>query len=144
MTRPNILLISLDALRADHLSCYGYDRHTTPFLDELAAHDGIRREDFFRAPWEECFYDGRQYAIPYDTDVRVLYYNKALFRQAGLDPDRPPKTWSEMREYSRKLTRRRDDVRIDIVGFSFMTNPHRGHHWDKSLALQHADHFDLN
>ena len=34
---PNILLISLDALRADHLSCYGYDRHTTPFLDELAA-----------------------------------------------------------------------------------------------------------
>ena len=36
-TTPNILLISLDALRADHLSCYGYDRHTTPFLDELAA-----------------------------------------------------------------------------------------------------------
>ena len=35
--RPNILLISLDALRADHLSCDGYDRHTTPFLDELAA-----------------------------------------------------------------------------------------------------------
>jgi len=34
---PHVLLISLDALRADHLSCYGYDRHTTPFLDELAA-----------------------------------------------------------------------------------------------------------
>ncbi len=38
---PNLLLISLDALRADHLSCYGYDRHTTPFLDELAAR-GVR------------------------------------------------------------------------------------------------------
>ena len=35
--QPNILLISLDALRADHLSCYGYDRQATPFLDELAA-----------------------------------------------------------------------------------------------------------
>jgi len=34
--RPNILLISIDALRADHLSCYGYERPTTPFLDELA------------------------------------------------------------------------------------------------------------
>jgi len=34
---PNVLLISLDALRADHLSASGYLRHTTPFLDELAA-----------------------------------------------------------------------------------------------------------
>jgi arylsulfatase A-like enzyme len=34
---PNILLISIDALRADHLSCYGHDRHTTPTLDGLAA-----------------------------------------------------------------------------------------------------------
>lgn len=34
---PNILLISLDALRADHLGSYGYDRPTSPFLDELAS-----------------------------------------------------------------------------------------------------------
>jgi arylsulfatase A-like enzyme len=34
---PNILLISIDALRADHLSCYGYDRQTSPVLDGLAA-----------------------------------------------------------------------------------------------------------
>ena len=34
---PNILLISIDALRADHLSCYGYDRMTSPVLDELAS-----------------------------------------------------------------------------------------------------------
>ena len=38
---PHLLLISLDALRGDHLSSYGYDRHTTPFLDELAA-QGVR------------------------------------------------------------------------------------------------------
>ena len=34
---PNILLISLDALRADHLGCYGYDRPTSPFIDQLAS-----------------------------------------------------------------------------------------------------------
>lgn len=39
--RPNILLISIDALRADHLSYDGYTRPTTPFLDELAA-EGTR------------------------------------------------------------------------------------------------------
>ena len=38
---PNILLIVLDTVRADHLSCYGYSRETTPFLDSLAA-EGTR------------------------------------------------------------------------------------------------------
>lgn len=35
--RPNIVLISLDTVRADHLHCYGYARPTTPNLDRLAA-----------------------------------------------------------------------------------------------------------
>ena len=34
--RPNVLLISLDTTRADHLSCYGYERRTSPNLDKLA------------------------------------------------------------------------------------------------------------
>ncbi len=38
---PNVALIVLDTLRADRLSCYGYERPTTPFLDELAAR-GLR------------------------------------------------------------------------------------------------------
>ncbi len=43
-TPPNILLISLDTLRADHLGCYGYARDTSPFLDSLT-----RRGTWF--PW---------------------------------------------------------------------------------------------
>jgi arylsulfatase A-like enzyme len=34
---PNVVLITVDTLRADHLSCYGYERPTSPFLDSLAA-----------------------------------------------------------------------------------------------------------
>jgi arylsulfatase A-like enzyme/4-amino-4-deoxy-L-arabinose transferase-like glycosyltransferase len=34
---PNVLLISIDTLRADHLHCYGYARRTSPFIDSLAA-----------------------------------------------------------------------------------------------------------
>ena len=33
---PNLLLVSIDTLRADHLGAYGYERETSPFLDELA------------------------------------------------------------------------------------------------------------
>ena len=35
--KPNILLVAIDSLRADHMSCYGYDRQTTPHLDRFAA-----------------------------------------------------------------------------------------------------------
>jgi len=36
---PNILFILLDAARADHISCYGYEKNTTPFTDEIS-HEG--------------------------------------------------------------------------------------------------------
>ena len=35
--RPNVLLVTIETLRADHVSAYGYDRRTTPFIDSLAA-----------------------------------------------------------------------------------------------------------
>lgn len=42
--RLNVVLISLDSLRADHLGCYGYDRDTSPRVDRLAS-EGIRFEN---------------------------------------------------------------------------------------------------
>ena len=39
--RPDIILVSIDSLRADHLGSYGYPRETSPFIDQLAA-DGVR------------------------------------------------------------------------------------------------------
>jgi len=51
MSRPNILLIVLDAVRKDHLSCYRHDRETTPNIDRLAS-EGTRYEQAIAAaPW---------------------------------------------------------------------------------------------
>jgi arylsulfatase A-like enzyme len=41
---PDIVLVSIDSLRADHLGCYGYQRATSPFIDSLAA-EGVRFEN---------------------------------------------------------------------------------------------------
>jgi arylsulfatase A-like enzyme len=41
---PNVVLVTIDTLRADHLGCYGYARPTSPFLDQLAA-EGTRFAD---------------------------------------------------------------------------------------------------
>ncbi len=51
LDRPNVILIIIDTLRADHLGCYGYHRDTSPSLDSLAA-SGTRWEHFqAQAPW---------------------------------------------------------------------------------------------
>lgn len=44
--------------------------------------------------------DGKQVGLPYSVSVPVLYYNPEIFTKAGLDPNKPPKTWKEVSEYS--------------------------------------------
>ncbi|MCX5659665.1 MAG: sulfatase [Planctomycetota bacterium] len=49
--RPNIVLISIDAVRPDHLSCYGYARPTSPNLDRLARQGILFKQCRAQAPW---------------------------------------------------------------------------------------------
>lgn len=49
--RPNILLISIDTLRADHLGIYGYERDTSPRLDALATSSVVYRNAYSPTPW---------------------------------------------------------------------------------------------
>lgn len=55
--------------------------------------------------WEACTYDGRVYALPWVTGTRALFLNRALAREAGLDPDRPPATWDELLAFARAIHR---------------------------------------
>lgn len=47
----NIIWLVVDAMRADHLGCYGYPKPTTPFLDELAAESLVFTSAYTNAPW---------------------------------------------------------------------------------------------
>ncbi len=49
--RPNVVLISLDTLRPDHLGCYGYAKDTSPNLDRLASRGVVFRKTWTQAPW---------------------------------------------------------------------------------------------
>ena len=49
--RPNLILISIDTLRADHLGCYGYGRATSPNLDAFAASAVLYERAVAPAPW---------------------------------------------------------------------------------------------
>lgn len=50
MSKPNVLLITIDCLRADHMSCYGYDRKTTPNIDNLCGISTLYRNHMSNGP----------------------------------------------------------------------------------------------
>lgn len=47
--------------------------------------------------------DGRLLSMPFNSSTPVFYWNKELFKQAGLDPEEPPRTWPEVGEAAAKL-----------------------------------------
>jgi len=61
---------------------------------------------FYPAFMENSQTGGKTWGIPFQRSTIVLYYNKDLFKEAGLDPNKPPANWKEMAEYGQKLTKR--------------------------------------
>lgn len=49
-------------------------------------------------------YKGKVYGLPKDYNTLVLFYNKEMFKQAGLT--QPPKTWQDLKEYAKKTYNR--------------------------------------
>lgn len=93
-------------------------------LNDLLAKDAksgspyaIRQSDYVPATWAEAVYQGKVYAIPNSTDDRVLFYNKTDFKNAGLDPNKPPRTWDELIADAKKMTLRNSDGSYKQVGF---------------------------
>lgn len=65
------------------------------------------------AAWLDSFYpalmangkiEGKTWGIPFQRSTIVAYYNKDMFREAGLDPEKAPTTWDEMVEMGKALT----------------------------------------
>jgi len=63
--------------------------------------------------WDSARWQGRVYGLPWVQGSRVLFYNRDLFRQAGIDPDAPPRTWEELRVAAQKI----DALGPQINGF---------------------------
>jgi sn-glycerol 3-phosphate transport system substrate-binding protein len=82
----------------------GYIVPAQQFIDKMD--DGKAYvDDFFPAFMRNSVDDqGQVWAIPFQRSTPVLYYNKDLFKQAGLDPEKAPKDDKELLDYAKKLT----------------------------------------
>src|SRR5688572_3587204 len=56
-------------------------------------------------------YEGKVYGVPLYADVSALFYNKDLFTQAGLDPNKPPTSLAELRQYADKISALGNDIK---------------------------------
>jgi multiple sugar transport system substrate-binding protein len=60
-------------------------------------------------------YNGQDYGLPYLADLSVLWYNKKLFKEAGLNPNDPPTTYAQIVSDAKKITA----LGHGVYGFSF-------------------------
>jgi multiple sugar transport system substrate-binding protein len=74
----------------------------------LSADIGDLKDDYLF--WESCTLNGTVYGVPWVAGTRVLFYNKRLFIEAGLDPEKPPITWHELLNCARKIHNPKEGV----------------------------------
>jgi multiple sugar transport system substrate-binding protein len=86
-------IASLDLVFAPYFASQGVLADVTDQVEALP-YSG----DLSPAHLSQVTYDDKIYGVPFTGDVSVMFYNKTLFAQAGLDPEAPPTTWAEVRE----------------------------------------------
>ena len=98
-----------------------------PF-DEFAtsAEDKQWLASFYPALMENSKAKGKIWGIPFQRSTIVMYHNKDAFKEAGLDPNKPPATWDEMVATAQKLTKKdasgnvtRWGVHIPSTGYAY-------------------------
>ncbi|NNV06867.1 ABC transporter substrate-binding protein [Geobacillus sp. C56-T2] len=97
----------------------------------------IDKDQYDVSQWEKNivrYYtvNGRIYSMPFNSSTPVLIYNKDAFRKAGLDPEKPPLTYSELKEAAKKLTKK-SGKETKQYGFSMLNY---GWFFEEMIAVQ--------
>ena len=102
--------------------------------DAIAPIDDFIKTDADKA-WLKGFYPafmansqtgGKTWGIPFQRSTVVMYYNKEAFKEAGLDPNKAPQNWAELKEAAKKLTKKDANgnvtqygIQIPSTGFAY-------------------------
>ncbi|KPJ89678.1 MAG: hypothetical protein AMS17_01080 [Spirochaetes bacterium DG_61] len=94
---PDIAQVAIE-----YLDVFVYEKEIEPITSLISEED---RSDILPQFWNGVTREREIYAFPFNQSVQVLYYNRDAFRKSGIDPDKPPKTWNQVIEYGKKLTK---------------------------------------
>lgn len=121
---------------AKHVVDVGQAADLTPYLRELKGYDSIQKQlrDIYTV-------DGKVYGIPRTGYSMGLIYNRALFEKAGLDPDKPPATWEEVRAAAKRIAA----LGSGTVGYAdYSAQNQGGWHFTAELYSQGGDVVDAD
>lgn len=77
---------------------------------------GVVDEDVIPAALKENLkYDDKYYGVPMNYATLLLYYNKTMFKEAGLDPKTPPTTWGELEDYAQQIVDKTGNYGFDMA-----------------------------
>ncbi|WP_214106464.1 ABC transporter substrate-binding protein [Acrocarpospora catenulata] len=77
-------------------------------LDDMYGPQAIDPGVLVASAVDATSFKGKKYGVPMNFTTLKLYWNKDMFREAGLDPEKPPATWAEFGDYAKKLTKDTD------------------------------------
>lgn len=97
------------------LSIYAENNALLP-LDGLLRETDIREENYIPVYWEAVRHRGFTWGLPTTPSTVALYWNKAIFREAGLDPEKPPTSLAELETMNDALLIKEADGRIVRIG----------------------------
>lgn len=81
-------------------------------LDETVMPADMIEKEFVPATVNGLKYNDQYYGMPTDVQTIILFWNKALVAEAGLDAENGPQTWEEFFDWARKLTKREGDALV--------------------------------
>jgi sn-glycerol 3-phosphate transport system substrate-binding protein len=77
---------------------------------------------FYPAFMANSHADGKTWSVPFQRSTAIFYYNKAAFKEAGLDPEKFPTTWAALAAAAAKLTKRDASGRVTRWGIKMASD----------------------
>src|SRR5947209_1585958 len=118
---------------------YMYDSEQVVPMQAFIDRDKFDTKDFEPAVINYYKYQDKLQSMPWNGSSSIFYYNKDAFKEVGLDPDKPPVTFSEITDAAKKLTKK--DASGATVRWGFGPSIY-GWFWEQLLATSGALYAD--
>ncbi len=113
---------------------YVNEGYLQPLPEDAFPSKDIERD--FLPMVESVKLEGKYWGLPTAVRALALFWNKDLFAQAGLDPERPPTTWEQLQEYAIKLTKRDKNGQLIQSGYAWNADGQDHHVFTQVLLRQ--------
>ncbi len=109
-----------DVMMSTRVETYKYAKEGLIIpIDDYVKASGLNVDKlFYPGEINNQRWNGKLWALPMPTgggNSSLYIYSKKLFKEAGLDPEKPPKTWQELDEVAQKITKKKGDA-IEVMG----------------------------